>query len=695
VPRNSNPWVRALLDWHGYGIGGVRVPFRSAGRPSGGTIRTPVIDRLDELATDLAAGASTPRWIFLVGGPGNGKSEAVEAFIKALDSAFDGGGALTTLARTKFTATTGVARRIELLASELDGQLGANFEGSIGRLVIVQDASAMDTQGDSGQALVDDLVELSPIEPNRSPIYLCCVNRGVLADACRRAYQGGPNSRTFTTLRSVIEATAFRLGTYSGPRPTCWPLADGRVACWPLDVSSLFEVVAGAAPPGDVLFAQATTADKWESPGRCTDCDARALCPFRENAARLRDSAVRGSLVRIVRRGELASGERLNFRAALSLVAESIVGDWPDFAGLRDPCEWVHEQVDWATAQPPNSLDALRAELRLLFRLTPHAIFREFGSLALAAEIQGDASDRNRATTTGLLSEANRVFGSGNSSLRNSTLPQVLSPLDPAWYSPEKYSPGDPKTDLRRVEDAYSQGMTSGNAVYASEVSTIELQVLQSIELAEREWASPTASEARAARRAQRWLRGWASALVKRSIAIRTGQHMFEGYLADYESGLRVMGRLQGYIEQPLRSIVGRSTFQFGVMETFGRAVHKDVSSLLLHSGSPGITLTPAPSADQHSPAHDFPVLYLDNHGIPLTFEVFLALRLQGAGCTSSSLPPGVRAAIDRVRQLRAGRACRDRSDLVSGRAWIELGELGRISIDPSSGSPVYSRQGG
>lgn len=686
MPRNSNPWVRALLNWHGYGIGGVRVPFRDAGRPSGHTIRTPVIDRLEELAKELAAGKDAPRWIFLVGGPGNGKSEAVEAFIVFLDEALDAKGEVVKLAKAKFTSTPGVSRRVELLASELGGASAPGFARTIGKLIVVQDASAMDTQGDSGQALVDDLAGFSLADSTSPTVYLCCVNRGVLASACRLAYAAGAGSRTFATLKAIIDATAFRLGTASGPRLSCWPLADSRVACWPLDVSSLLDLSGGTGPPGDLLLAEAAAVDKWETAGACSDCDARHLCPFRENARRLREPASRAALVKLVRRGELASGERLNFRSALSLVAEAVVGDWPDFSGLRDPCEWVHELSEEVEKEAPASATAIRASLRLMSRLTPHAIFRDRGSQALLELVQSSAVESGRTTTVSLISEAGRVLTSGNSSLLHSTLPQVLSPLDPG-----RCSPGEQTSVLRRVEDEYSQGVADGNGAFRGELTSIELQVLQSIEIAEAEWDSAAVPEAQEARRAQRWLRGWASCLVKRSIATRTCHHLHEEFLTEYEAGLREKAKLLAYIEEPLRSVVGRSTFRFGVMESFGRALQLDGSSLMLHSGSPGITLQPAPSVDPHAPAHDFPVLFMDEHGIPLTFEVFLALRLQGAGCTSSSLPPGVRAALDQVRHLRAGRACRDRGDLANGRAWLAVGELGRITLDPSGGTPIYT----
>ena len=85
MPRNLNPWVPELLSWHGHERGGVRVPFdetsgnplRGSGGENDGIIQTPLMLKLAALAVSVAAGELGPRLIFLVGGPGNGKSEAV------------------------------------------------------------------------------------------------------------------------------------------------------------------------------------------------------------------------------------------------------------------------------------------------------------------------------------------------------------------------------------------------------------------------------------------------------------------------------------------------------------------------------------------------------------------------------------------------------------------------------------------
>lgn len=95
---NHNPATSELLEWHGHDLGGVHVPFQAASNPFGATIPTPLVVRLRNLATAIASGAlNHPRWIFLVGGPGNGKSETVQDFLTHLDSSLGLAGGLCAI----------------------------------------------------------------------------------------------------------------------------------------------------------------------------------------------------------------------------------------------------------------------------------------------------------------------------------------------------------------------------------------------------------------------------------------------------------------------------------------------------------------------------------------------------------------------------------------------------------------------
>ena len=94
-PSSKDLYPAAFINWAGSKSGGVRTPFiQTSGRPAGKKIDTPLTKRLDNWILDLVKGADVPRAVLLIGGPGNGKTDAVEACIERLDKEINAGGAL-------------------------------------------------------------------------------------------------------------------------------------------------------------------------------------------------------------------------------------------------------------------------------------------------------------------------------------------------------------------------------------------------------------------------------------------------------------------------------------------------------------------------------------------------------------------------------------------------------------------------
>ena len=87
-------YPEGLLDWSGDKAGGVKKLFYvGSGRPSGRVIGTRLLERLSDWAQDIASGREgTPKAVLLIGGPGNGKTEAIEYTIEELDAAMQLGG---------------------------------------------------------------------------------------------------------------------------------------------------------------------------------------------------------------------------------------------------------------------------------------------------------------------------------------------------------------------------------------------------------------------------------------------------------------------------------------------------------------------------------------------------------------------------------------------------------------------------
>ena len=259
------------------------MPFQTGSTPLGRVIETSLVSRLRALAASIAAdGSHTPRWVFLVGGPGNGKSETVQDFLVHLDDTLGLNGALVQLLTQRFSPAGILPRKVEILPIGL-GTASAKFGAKISRLVVIQDATATETAlGNAASELAHEIADLitSP-ETQPAPVFVACANRGLLARAMNEAfYAFGEANDVTQLLANVIQASSLGRETLAGQKP-CWPLEDdGRFACWPLDVESLLVNVSGIAP-FEQMLTEATAEGQWEVTGRCGDCSSREMCPFR------------------------------------------------------------------------------------------------------------------------------------------------------------------------------------------------------------------------------------------------------------------------------------------------------------------------------------------------------------------------------------------------------------------------------
>jgi hypothetical protein len=689
MPANLNPQVVDLLSWHGHAAGGVHVPFQVRSNPLGRVIETALVRRLRALGVQISENAtSRPRWIFLVGGPGNGKSETVQDFLTQLDSSLAIGGALVQALRQKFSRPGLLPRKVEILPADLASGV-AEFTVKIGRLIVVQDATATESAtGNAAKELADDLADLitCPLTPPL-PVFVACANRGLLARAMNEAVRAfGENNDVTRLLANVIQASSLGLETLAGRKP-CWPLeSDDRFACWPLDVESL--LVNGSTPsPLEVILNQAAEPSRWETPGRCQDCTSRSLCPFRQNAEWLRGNPVRANLLTLLRRGELARGQRWNFRDAFSLVAELLVGQWSDFEPAVHPCQWVHENYAGATASPANA----RSVLSLGMQLYPNAMFRG-GHLKHAAAAfleQRTIAPQSQPLTQRLVIGLAALDNHASSKPIRDTLSRDYLRLDPATYTP-----ADPGHAIRVIEDAFCQSVEQGRAAFLpSAPAGAEDLLLAQLEKAEEEW-DLLGRESATAIAAVCLIRKIAGMIAKRSAGLRFGYHALDEYLADYEASLRNLGRLAA-VRGALQPLLGNAGPRFNMLEILGQPTAEKQPLASLQGPLPGISPVPAPVGTPSTPGHDVPCIEFSNptYRIPLTFDLFMALQLRKAGCAGSSLPASVRAALDRIRHRFAGELCRADAFFVDGRASIVLATGQRISLPAVAASPTLTTE--
>ncbi|WP_124681845.1 hypothetical protein [Candidatus Viridilinea mediisalina] len=688
MPWNRNLHVPKLLSWHGHDQGGVHVPFKQGSNPLGTTITTNLVQRLRSLARAIATGdTAAPRWIFLIGGPGNGKSETVQDFLYTLDSELGMQNALVSFLAQSFDPQPIVRRRVTVENDDLSTTIGT-FARNVRRLLIVQDATATDDAlGNAAQELASDIADLMTGPENPRPVFIACANRGLLTRALREAVkEWGGNNEVTRLLSELIRVSGLGIEALASQRRPCWPLEGyPHVACWPLDLESLLVAQGAGSVPVEQILIEATQEDLWQVTGRCSDCDAANVCPFRQNAEWIRTSAFRESLRVVLRHGELATGQRWNFRDTFSLTAESIVGQWSDFEQFNHPCDWVHARCQEAI--DPVCPSQVSSAYALVRRLYPQSLFPVPWPQAIAEKYDSEdknwaAQDISRATIRVLASERIDVSKQIRQILLNN-----YSSLDPAMYTPS-----NPSHILRQIEDEYSQSIEQGNNTpFSISLAPVEILFLGILRAAEAEWNLLGRSAPHASRIIY-LLRRLASTICKRSVGVRLGHHANEDYLKDFEDSLRDTRKLNE-IKDTLQQLLGRDGLKFNMLESFGQPQGEQDRLVVLEGSPAGLRPYGAPIGSDTTPAHDVPCFEISNtrYRMPITFDFYLALRLRKEGCTSSSLPASVRASIDRVRHRYAGVLCRDKERFADGTARIVVNQQVAIVLGDENASPSLS----
>lgn len=301
-------------------------------------------------------------WTILIGGPGNGKSEAVGSFVRKLAE------------RAK---SDGVQVPIEAKSGEGGGAINYWFGGDLphGSIVVLQDASVPRC---SGSNPAQDLLESFDLCAKDGIHLLACANRGMILRAAREA-RVHKHEDWLVKLLDQIDAASAEEATAENSHFSLDVLGKNiEVRVWPLDHESCLFGVGSNNPWAqtensllDQIIKRAVSQPNWEDLA-CSECPACDSCPFLADARWLRDDSARGAVLQILRNAEVWSDQRLVLREALGLISMVLVGCPPDFvdAGVSvHPCDWVQARVQGAPARP--------VSVKALLELASHRIYND------------------------------------------------------------------------------------------------------------------------------------------------------------------------------------------------------------------------------------------------------------------------------------------------------------------------------
>lgn len=683
------PYPAALWEWAGNQAGGVRRLFDDeSGRPMQEILKTPLLDRLEVWTRSLAIEPdATPRIVLLVGGPGNGKTEAIESTIVWLDDALGSGGELRASLRAQLIPPQGLAvPRVATAVVRTPIANGRQF-----KLHIVQDASVEESADQSRAQLLAAELESALGDASGESVYLACVNRGVLDDAMIHVAEHG-TVEAQALLQSIIQAVAL-----GGTSHSCWPLERySSVAVWPMDVESLLVPIRDRGPaPASTILSSAIASSKWPQYG---ECPAGVSCPFCTSRKLLDGPRGAAELIAVLRWHELAAAKRWTFRDLFTLVSHLLAGaeSIGSASSTMTPCTWAARQVELDAGRLGQKPDVRHSSaiFMLVGSLYQHRVFARWDARATRRlrediKVLGLLGDH---TAFGLLQFLRQGWGARPPAMIEGLLESLCATLDPAVADPDLdiALSGSTRIKLRDIDVRFSQSVASGRALLAKYkcLAPVETELLGRLAELDRELSMPKLRRKRpdAATRVQHVVREFACRLVRRSLGARAAITRDRGLLEQYQRIVEDASAGSDLLLAAAREVShllnSGDKFDVSLTTTFGQPLPPAALRAALITAKQ--TVKPRLETPSGRPVAPMPSLRVGRQGaeqaVALTFDLYRSIRLLEAGLSRASLPTEVNALIDATKARLSGPIVRDQESLDDSS--IELGFSGtRIEL--------------
>ena len=548
--------------------------------------------------------------------------------------------------------------------------------GSLGsvrslELVLVQDASVGDSSDSTkspAKCLVEDLE--AAVAAGSTAIYLACVNRGILDDALIAA--GAAASPIHRVLATIVEALGARVGA-----PSCWPLSKHpEIAIWPMDVESLFlpPQENGGRSPAEQALAIAVDERRWPPSGVCAAGDR---CPFCRSRALLSSEPHRSSFLRILRQYELASGKRWSFRDLFSLLSFLLAGSPPEGQdSTLTPCEWAARLQELeGTSSSRTETARLTAPYLLVAAQYQHALFGQWprlGRFGIRRELRevGLDGDPTLLGLSAFLAGAQAI--SVPRTLRTE-LSSIVQALDPANASPDLDVDLSNQTTvkLRDIDARFSHSVREGYEFIRKYqfLSPNEAGLLRRLADADDKLGSAEARMKRPTTAAslQVLLREFACRLVRRTLGARNALTHGKETIEDYAQLVASNDNLAYEAAKQVEALLNENgKFTVTLNNTFGEPPPPVTRRVVLETLRQKVRSFKPETVGR--PRSDLRFLTVGSHtstqAIPLTYELYRAVRELREGMLVASLPRSVVASLDAARARLAGRVVRDEEAL-------------------------------
>lgn len=664
----KKPYPAGLLDWAGHRRGGVKKPFdKTSGRPNGVVIHTRLTRKIDEWVLNL--NKDSPRIILLIGGPGNGKTDALEYLIAKIDSEFSSSYYEHIFKKIKD------AGNLAPRAVEID--LNINHFGRK-KLRIVQDASTGKEGLTSGECLIKDLEEIL----DEDTIYIAGINRGILAEAVSKAES---NQRIYNILNGIIQG----LTQYIQPKPL-WPMGDNypfnNFAIWPMDVESLVRIEDTLeSTPAFQIISDAVSEDNWN----CDECTFQEHCPFFQNKKTLQNKDNTAGLLQILSDYEIIANKRWSFRELFSLISYIIVGTEQEFNGYNSPCDWAKKQAENIYSGNP------KLRIQSSWNLNEHLYHTRLFNKWPAFSSVGRANKRINKEVADILAyspitkeffgyftyiKPRRIYKPDIAELIEENF---FNLMDPSQLSNENTNFNKLLYSVRDLEGNFSYSVESGYELVKEVLNPLEDIIYQQLMEIEKELDSQVRFESSiSSMRIDEILgliRSIATRYFKRIHFLTKGISKDEFFLKNF----RELNPNSDPDSSKLKS--AKNLFDDLVQERNGLKIilNSSISQPQLESEMQ-ISLEVSRVKIKHNyiadqikdvPRTEMKVFIImfreESFNIPLTYQLYKALLLLQEGVRPSSLPTAVISMLDSIQSKMAGEIVRDSDILLNSKLTI------------------------
>ena len=603
---------------------------------TGDMINTSLIMKMDALIEDIKSKKiEKPFSIYLVGGPGNGKTAAAEYFVKKLYNDVVGKECIGS------NQNNGRLRYDDPISDLITG------------VILVEDATSASNTKESVAGIIKEANELVLSTKTPREIYICCVNRGILSDCSRE--NNSDNGVAF--LEKISHTVA--VSTESSP---VWPLAGNKyfngedfldsIYVWPMDIESLLdEFIYGdydKTPAASILSKILDQDVK-----HCTTCPNNDYCPFFFNYKTLQESENRKKLIQVLHEFEIAIGKKLLFRDLFSVYNVLLVGDENDYksealanigqkAKKISPCEWVAQEVNHIRH---NDNKDLSAAFRLASKQYHYILFgnwKEFRGLDYDLK---DTSFAFVKLTHLFDAVAKKDKGRKKTSNAWELIHETFSQIMDVAFVEER-------AELESLEEAFSSSFSLGfdKLKTIGEISPVEDFLFSALEEQEKQIENEdfqvASSEERIASKYLRATKVFGCRLAKRTIGIKIPA-VCNG--VEIEKYCALIQGKDPYEVKMVRDIMkdilfGKNEFAISMMHNFAQ---NDPCSKKFYLLPEKRNIKPFPitatGANNRAISNSF-VLRIEktNIEIPVSFELYLALKQFHRGISIAALPEQV-----------------------------------------------------